>query len=63
MGMVGAGVAKGWVDSNSFRKGLESVDFNVMKNIVVSWIVTIPFSLLLSMIVYSVARVAILGPF
>ena len=34
--MVGAGVAKGWVDSNSFKKGLESVDFKVMKNIVVS---------------------------
>ena len=63
MGMVGAGVAKGWVDSNSFKKGLESVDFKVMKNIVVSWIVTIPFSLVLSMIVYSVARVAIIGPF
>ena len=61
--MVGAGVAKGWVDSNSFKKGLESVDFKVMKNIVVSWIVTIPFSLVLSMIVYSVARVAIIGPF
>ena len=61
--MVGAGVAKGWVDSNSFKSGLESVDFKVMKNIVVSWIVTIPFSLVLSMIVYSVARVAIIGPF
>ena len=61
--MVGAGVAKGWVDSNSFKEALESVDFKVMKNIVVSWIVTIPFSLVLSMIVYSVARVAIIGPF
>ena len=63
MGMVGAGVAKGWVDSNSFQEGLKSVDFKVIGNIVLSWIITIPFSLILSIIVYSIARIAVLGPF
>ena len=63
MGMVGAGVAKGWVDSNSFQEGLKSVDFKVIGNIVLSWIITIPFSLILSIIVYSIARIALLGTF
>lgn len=63
MGVVGAGVAKGWVDSGSFREGMKTVDFKLMGNIALSWVVTIPFALVLSVIFYSIARVSILGPF
>jgi len=63
MGVVGAGVAKGWVDSGSLREGLKTVDFHLMGRIAISWIVTIPFALILSMAIYAIARVAILGPF
>jgi phosphate/sulfate permease len=61
MGVVGAGVAKGWVDSGSFKGGLQTIDFSLMRNIALSWIVTIPFALVLSSMLYAVARVIIIG--
>ena len=63
MGVVGAGVAKGWVDSGSFKGGLQTIDFSLMRNIALSWIVTIPFALVLSAMLYAVARVLIIGAF
>ena len=63
MGVVGAGVAKGWVDSGSFKGGLQTIDFSLMRNIALSWIVTIPFALVLSAMLYAVARVVIIGAF
>ena len=63
MGVVGAGVAKGWVDSGSFKGGLQTIDFSLMRNIALSWIVTIPFALVLSSMLYAVARVIIIGAF
>jgi len=56
MGVVGAGVAKGWSDRGSIKEGLRTIDFHLMRNIALSWIVTIPFALSLSAILYSVAR-------
>ena len=63
MGVVGAGVAKGWADLGSIKKGLRTIDFVLMRNIALSWIVTIPFALTLSAILYSIARVIFIGPF
>jgi phosphate/sulfate permease len=63
MGVVGAGVAKGWVDSGSFKGGLQTIDFSLMRNIALSWIVTIPFALVLSAMLYAVSRVVIIGAF
>merc|ERR1711915_778240 len=63
MGVVGAGVAKGWVDSGSFKGGLQTIDFSLMRNIALSWIVTIPFAMVLSAMLYAVARVIIIGAF
>ena len=63
MGVVGAGVAKGCVDTGSFKGGLQTIDFSLMRNIALSWIVTIPFALVLSSMLYAVARVLIIGAF
>ena len=61
--MVGAGVARGWVNSNDIRKGLNTIDFKLIGSIAMSWIVTIPFSLVLSTILYAAVRVVVIGPF
>ena len=63
MGVVGAGVAKGWTDQGSLKAGLASIDFVLMRNIALSWIVTIPFALALSSILYAIARVIFIAPF
>ena len=63
MGVVGAGVAKGWSDQGSIKAGLKTIDFVLMRNIALSWIVTIPFALSLSAILYSITRIIFIGPF
>ena len=63
MGVVGAGVARGVVDSGNIRDGLNTIDFKLIGSIAMSWIVTIPFSLVLSTILYAAVRVVVLGPF
>jgi len=63
MGVVGAGVAKGWVDRGTFRSGMKTIDFSLIGSIALSWIVTIPFAFTLSAVLYAVARVVIIGPF
>ena len=62
MGVVGAGVARGLVDSGNIRGGLSTIDFKLIGGIALSWIVTIPFSLLLSTILHAVVRVVVIGP-
>ena len=61
--MVGAGVAKGWSDQGSIKAGLRTIDFVLMRNIALSWIVTIPFALALSSMLYAISRVIFIGPF
>ena len=63
MGVVGAGVAKGWSDQGSLKAGLKTIDFVLMRNIALSWIVTIPFALTLSSMLYAIARVYFIAPF
>ena len=63
MGVVGAGVAKGWADYGSIQAGLKTIDFVLMRNIALSWIVTIPFAMALSSILYAIARVIFIAPF
>ena len=63
MGVVGAGVAKGWSDQGSLKAGLKTIDFVLMRNIALSWIVTIPFALVLSSVLYAIARVILIAPF
>ena len=63
MGVVGAGVAKGWSDHGSLKAGLKTIDFVLMRNIALSWIVTIPFALTLSSMLYAIARVYFIAPF
>ena len=63
MGVVGAGVAKGWADQGSLKAGLKTVDFVLMRNIALSWVVTIPFALALSSMLYAISRVILIAPF
>ena len=63
MGVVGAGVAKGWSDQGSIKAGLKTIDFVLMRNIALSWIVTIPFALALSSMLYAISRVILIAPF
>ena len=63
MVVVGEGVVKGWVDNWAFREGIKTIDFSLIGNIALSWIVTIPFAFTLSAIIYAVARVPIIGPY
>ena len=63
MGVVGAGVAKGWIDNGAFREGIKTINFSLIGNIALSWIVTIPFAFTLSTIIYAVARVVIIGSY
>ena len=63
MGVLGAGVAKGWSDHGSIKAGLKTIDFVLMRNIALSWIVTIPFALALSSMLYAISRVILIGPF
>ena len=63
MGIVGASVAKGWIDSGSFNVGLRSFDSGLIRNIAMSWVITIPCALLASICVYAPSRALIIGPF
>ena len=63
MGVVGAGVARGWIDTGNIRDGLNTIDFKLIGSIAMSWIVTIPFSIVLSTILYAAVRVVVIGPF
>merc|ERR1719500_586337 len=61
MGVVGAGIARGWVDTGSLKEGFNTIDFSLMRNIALSWIVTIPFAMALSALVYAVADAIFIG--
>jgi len=61
MGVVGAGIARGWVDTGSLKGGFNTIDFSLMRNIALSWIATIPFAMALSALVYAVADVILIG--
>jgi len=63
MALMGAGVARGWVDSGSFKQGLNTVNLGVFRNIGLSWLCTIPFSLALSSALYAVLRIIFIGGF
>jgi len=57
MALVGAGIARGWVDSGSFGGGVDTVNISVFKRIVLAWVITIFCSGGLSMALYSVLRI------
>merc|ERR1712013_100960 len=61
MGVVGAGIARGWVDTGSLKGGFNTIDFSLMRNIALSWIATITFAMALSALVYAVADVILIG--
>ena len=63
MGIVGASIAKGWIDSGSIQSGLRSFDRKLIMNIGLSWIITIPCAIAVSAAVYAPSRVIIIGPF
>ena len=63
MGIVGASIAKGWIDSGSLNVGLRSFDLALIRNIAMSWICTIPCALIASICVYAPFRVLIIGSF
>ena len=63
MGVVGASIAKGWIDSGSFKVGLKSFDPSLIAGIAASWICTIPFALALSCGIYYPSRLLIIGSF
>ena len=61
MGWWGPGSPR--ADRGSVKAGLETVDFLLMRKIALSWVVTIPFALSLSSLLYYVARLSFIGPF
>ena len=63
MALVGAGVARGTLDHSSLKRGLSTVDFRVFRNIGLSWICTIPFSMAISAGLYAALRTAIISAF
>ena len=63
MAVVGAGIAKGFVDSGSFKGGMKTIDLGLIANIGLSWILTIPFAIAVSAGFYSIARILVIGPF
>ena len=63
MALVGAGIARGFVDTNSIKGGLYTIDLKVFKNILLSWICTIPCSIALSASMYAGLRMYFIGPF
>ena len=63
MGIVGASIAKGWIDSGSLQTGLKSFDIRLIINIGASWVITIPCAVAASACVYAPARILIIGPF
>jgi len=63
MAVVGGGIARGMIDTNSISGGLNTVDMKVFRNIGLSWVVTIPASMAISAGLYAVLRVSIIGPF
>ena len=54
---MGAGIARGWVDSGSFGGGVDTVNISVFKRIVLAWVITIFCSGGVSMALYSVLRI------
>ena len=63
MAVVGGGIARGMIDTNSVAGGFKTVDMKVFRNIGLSWIVTIPASMAISAGLYAVLRISIIGPF
>merc|ERR1719273_2717468 len=63
MGVVEASIAKGWVDSGSLKEGLNTFDMGLIRNIAMSWIITIPCAFMISVSVYAPARVLMIGHF
>jgi len=62
MAVVGGGIARGVIDTNSVKGGLSTVDLKVFRNIGLSWICTIPCSMAISAALYAALRVALIGP-
>jgi len=63
MAVMGAGVGRGAIQGGGLQAGLNTVDLTVFRNIGLSWLCTIPCSALLSAGLYSVLRLAVIGPF
>ena len=63
MALMGAGVARGWVDQGNLQGGLNNVSVSVFKKIGLSWVCTIPASLALSATLYAVLRAVFIGDF
>ena len=62
MAVVGGGIARGVIDTNSLNGGLSTVDLKVFRNIGLSWICTIPCSMAISAALYAILRVSLIGP-
>ena len=77
MALVGAGIARGWVDSGSFGGGIETVNISffkieieifypkvnisVFKRILLAWVITIFCSGGVSMALYSILRIVFIN--
>ena len=59
-GVVGAGIAKGLVDTQSFVGACRAINLKLLSGILISWAATVPFSLSLSAIIFVILRQAIL---
>ena len=59
-GVVGAGIAKGLVDTQSFVGACRAINLKLLSGILISWAATVPFSLSLSAMIFIILRWAIM---
>ena len=59
-GVVGAGIAKGLVDSQSLVGAFRTINLKLLSGILISWAATVPFSLSLSAMIFLILRQVIL---
>ena len=59
-GVVGAGIAKGLVDSQSLIGTFRTINLKLLSGILISWAATVPFSLSLSAMIFLILRQVIL---
>ena len=59
-GVVGAGIAKGLVDTRSFVGACRAINLKLLSGILISWAATVPFSLSLSAMIFIILKWAIM---
>ena len=59
-GVIGAGIVKGLVDTKSLVGACRAINLRLLSGILISWAATVPFSISLSAMTFTILRKAIL---